>query len=162
MDHYEANTVLRRAAERGDATNVQKALDAGADVNGGKGALHTSPLQYAASRGHAEIVRLLLAFNANVNARNEFNESPLHWAVQARCASTIRLLIEHGANPDLKDDDGYTPRSLAKERGFDDIMQLLDGCSQQQSHTNRVARVRRFQVRKRLPNSTSDASSQER
>ncbi|MDW3495872.1 ankyrin repeat domain-containing protein, partial [Escherichia coli] len=37
----------------------------------------------------------------------------------------VQLLLEHGASPHLTDKYGKTPLKLARERGFEEIAQLL-------------------------------------
>jgi len=37
----------------------------------------------------------------------------------------VQLLLEHGASPHMTDKYGKTPLELARERGFEEIAQLL-------------------------------------
>jgi outer membrane protein assembly factor BamB len=62
---------LREAAGQGDVARARELLDAGtpADAANLEG---VTPLLYAAEKGHLEMVRLLLARGANVNARDQF------------------------------------------------------------------------------------------
>ncbi len=69
------------------------ALENGANINGQvKQALHEIPLSWAASRGHNDIVRLLLAKGANQHARRP--HQPLSSAVRNGFATTVMLLID--------------------------------------------------------------------
>jgi ankyrin repeat protein len=56
-------------------------------------------LHEAAKRGHAEIVRLLLARGADPNARETGdNTYPLHWGAAHRHNEVIRILLDAGAD----------------------------------------------------------------
>ncbi len=52
-----------------------------------------TPLHWAASRGHKEIVELLIAKGANVNAKNKYGTTPLD---MANDRETADLLRKHG------------------------------------------------------------------
>jgi len=61
------------AAIRGDKKTVERLLEAGVDKNIGCSCVHHSmtPLQAACGNGHGDVVRLLLAAGADVNAANK-------------------------------------------------------------------------------------------
>jgi len=63
-------------ASRGDQEGVAKTLSQGANVNASN--LHGStPLMHAASCGHVEVVRILLAAGADLNASVRLSHRPL-------------------------------------------------------------------------------------
>ncbi|CAK9050849.1 unnamed protein product, partial [Durusdinium trenchii] len=74
-------SALHRAAWDGDAAEVQRLIEAGADVelqdktSDRQGALETPkgqrPLHYAADKGHVEVLERLLAAKATVDAEDE-------------------------------------------------------------------------------------------
>jgi ankyrin repeat protein len=45
----------------------------------------------------------------------------------ARHTETLRLLVEAGANVNLADRDGRTPWVLARSRGYDAMVKVLEG-----------------------------------
>ena len=55
-----------------------------------------TPLHHAASIGYKEIVELLIANGADVNAKDHNGETPLDWAVRAKEPETADLLRKHG------------------------------------------------------------------
>ena len=82
---------IHDAANIGDIGDVQAELDAGVDVNA-KDNLGT--FRYAASGGHKEIVELLIAEGADVNATDDFGRTPLDFAKPY--PKTADLLRKHG------------------------------------------------------------------
>jgi len=79
---------------------------------------HT-PLHWSAHNGHVEIVELLLAANAEIEADllhvgHRYCGKPLHWASEHEPA-TVEILLKHGADPNSRTvmeesgHDGFTP-----------------------------------------------------
>ena len=87
------------AAAKGDIEAVKQHLDAGADVNA-KGKHGRTPLHYAALNGQKEIVELLIANGANMNAKIEVgkwkDQTSLSLAIQNNQTETANLLRKHG------------------------------------------------------------------
>jgi ankyrin repeat protein len=79
-------TPLMRASAAGDVTSVNALLDRGADVNAREAGHQHTALMFAAARGRAEVLRVLAAHGADLNA------------VSRTVASTNDLLDEDG-NP---------------------------------------------------------------
>ena len=89
---------------------VKQHLAAGTDVDArDEGGV---PLRYAAETGHKELVELLIANGADVNAKGELGETPLHDAAQADQKEIIKLLIANGADVNAKGGVGQTPFAL--------------------------------------------------
>jgi len=55
-----------------------------------------TPLHFAASVGHKDVVDLLLANTAEVNARANNGGTPLRFAADARHQDVVDLLRQHG------------------------------------------------------------------
>ena len=55
-----------------------------------------SPLSWAAQRGDAEAVRVLLEYGADPNNNDSTKMTPLHYAAQAKTPRCLVLLIEYG------------------------------------------------------------------
>ncbi|KAL7996053.1 putative ankyrin repeat-containing domain-containing protein [Plasmopara halstedii] len=70
-----------------------------------------TPLHWACDRGEAEVSRLLLHYNADVNAieKRMFKRRPLHFAVLAGSEETVRELLSHNADLTAQDYRGWAP-----------------------------------------------------
>ena len=73
-----------------------------------------------------KIVKLLLQYKANPNTRYNFkNGTPLHAAVFHNAPEIVKELLSYGAQKEVYDDRGFTPVSLAKNYGFENIVAIL-------------------------------------
>lgn len=89
---------LREAATRGDLAQVKALLDAGTDVNAAT-EYGATALSYAADKGHAEVVKLLLSRGAKVDVTDTFyNSTPAAWAGYNGHGEILLLLAEAGAD----------------------------------------------------------------
>lgn len=126
-----ANAQLRRGASRSAATDFFL-TDIDHHLYAGDSALHV------AAAGHRpELVRMLVAAGAEVNARNRRGAQPLHYAADgllggehwnpAGQAVTIGCLVEAGADPNAVDLSGVTPLHRAvRTRCVAAVRALLD------------------------------------
>ncbi len=88
-------SLLIDAAERGDVAAVRRLLTAGADPDGRGYKVNSVPLTRAKS---PEIVELLLAAGADVNAVDSVGTTPLGWAVGLGKMENVRCLLRAGAD----------------------------------------------------------------
>ena len=88
----------------------------GLDVDCLDGGLQT-PLQEASSRGHLDMVKLLLSHNAAVNVANSVTGTALSVAARAGHVSVIDQLLTSGADPNLCVAPGLAPVTCAAKEG---------------------------------------------
>jgi outer membrane protein assembly factor BamB len=89
---------LWAAAKQGDAKEVERLLTAGIDVNA-RTDYGVTALFYAAEKGHLDLVRILIAHQAEVNVTDTFYKStPLRMAAANRHTGIVKELIENGAS----------------------------------------------------------------
>jgi uncharacterized protein len=108
---------------------VRYLLDAGADPShasrqGGFTPLHSAEATDAGAVD-VEIVRLLLAKGADPNARSQSGSTALHTVGFTGDRASLELLMKHGADPALKNNEGKTAADIARERGNQEIADLL-------------------------------------
>jgi cytohesin len=77
---------------------VQELLEAGCDVNERARGTRLTALHIAARRGYLEIVQLLLAANADLDATGLGGETPLTVAAQEPSREVLSELLHHGAS----------------------------------------------------------------
>ena len=105
---------LHLAAARGRTAAVELLLARGADVNA-RNSSGKTPLYFITERrqtviGHWDVMNLLIAYKANISARdNTYEFTPLHQAAEKGRLPIARLLIARGADVNAKDRWGSTP-----------------------------------------------------
>ena len=117
---------IHDAAKGGDLAGVQAELDKGAEVNGKDDGGWTT-LHWAAWHDRKEIVELLIAKGADVNAKtdNQYGDTPLHKAAWGGQKEMAELLISKGADVNAKSNGGATPLHYTTWRGHKEIVELL-------------------------------------
>jgi len=119
---------LNEAAAMGNVDLVRSLIAKGADVDNrerGDGSFKT-PLHCAVMNGHKDIVELLLADGADINAKGGWRgETSLHYAAEKGHKEVAELLIAKGANVNATDGAGGTPLHSAARTGHKDIVELL-------------------------------------
>jgi uncharacterized protein len=125
----DGRTPLLVAARDGNVSAVAALLAAGADQTLTDMYMHAVPAHKAAYSGHAEVLQLLAnapRFDLVINDQGPFNGyTPLHDAVWHGHTDCVRVLLDAGARLDLRGHDNKTPADLAREYGYDEILDLL-------------------------------------
>jgi len=123
-DSSPLNRALLEAAEEGNITDINKLLDAGANVNcslNGDG----SPLIVAARSGRQEAVQLLLERGADLNMPVSGDGNPLIMAAREGHAEIVALLLDRGANINQVVPGDENALIQASTEGHLDVVKLL-------------------------------------
>lgn len=80
----------------------------------------------AAENGDIAAVQKLIARDVLLDARDARGRTALLAATHANQIATARLLINAGADVNLADNEGNTPLQHARQRGYADIVNILE------------------------------------
>jgi ankyrin repeat protein len=108
---------------------VRYLIEAGADTRpasrqGGFTPLH-SAVATDAGGVDVEIVRLLVDKGADPNAKAQSGSTPLHTVGFTGDRASLDLLLKHGADRAIRNNDGKTAADIARERGHQEVVDLL-------------------------------------
>ena len=112
---------LMLAALKGNLDLCEKLIARDADVNKPGWA----PLHYAATGAHIEVMKLLLANSAYIDAASPNGSTPLMMAAMYGNDAAVRLLLEAGADPSLKNSLGLTAIDFAQRAERKDAVNLI-------------------------------------
>ena len=84
----------------------------GADVN----REGWTPLHYAATKGHREMMRLLLENDAYIDSESGNGTTPLMMAAFSKSPLAVKLLLEEGADPTLVNNGNASALDIATSK----------------------------------------------
>ena len=100
---------LMLAAIQNQLELAQLLIDQGAEVN----KAGWTPLHYAATKGHIDMMRLLMENDAYLDAESPNGTTPLMMAAHYGTAKAVKLLLEEGADPRIKNRLGLSALDFA-------------------------------------------------
>lgn len=103
-------TPLMLASLKGEMDLVKALIDKSADVN----KPGWTPLHYACTNGHVEVIRLLLERHAYIDAESPNGTTPLMMAAHYGTPGAVKLLLEEGADPLIKNRLGLSAIDFAQ------------------------------------------------
>ena len=112
---------LMIAAINGQLDICQKLITRGADVN----KTGWTPLHYAATRGHLDVINLLIDNYAYIDAESPNKTTPLMMAASYANLETVQLLLDQGADPTLKNMQNLTAIDFAQRSGKTDVAEAI-------------------------------------
>jgi ankyrin repeat protein len=127
-DRYDILTI---AAVANDLPTLAAALALGARATNITSPYDGTALIAAAHLGHAAVVRALIRAGAPLDHVNNLGWTALIESIVLgdggpRHTETLRALVEAGAQVNLPDRSGRTPLALARARGYDGMVRLLE------------------------------------
>ena len=127
-DRYDIVTI---AAVADDVPTLKVALEIGGNAKNITSRYDGTALIAAAHLGHDGIVRELIRAGANLDHVNNLGwtaviESIVLGNGGPRHVATLKALIDAGADPNLADRSGASPLSLARGRGYREMIVLLE------------------------------------
>ena len=123
--------IVTIAAVADDVPMLKVALEGGCKATNITSPYYGTALIAAAHLGHDEVVRTLIAAKAPLDHVNNLGwtaviESIVLGDGGKRHVATLKALVDAGANVNLADRSGETPLTLAKRRGFKDMIAILE------------------------------------
>ena len=83
------------------------------------------PIHWAADRGNADMVHILLKYGADVNAQDIDGQTALHYACSVGSDSVIQILLKSSADKKISDNEGLKPDDVLED---DDIREKYFDC----------------------------------
>ena len=112
---------LMMAALKGHAELARRLIARDADVN----KPGWTPLHYAATGGHLDIMRLLLEEHAFIDAQSPNGTTPLMMAAQYGSEDAVNALLKQGADPRLRNDLNLGAADFAQRGGREALASRL-------------------------------------
>jgi len=112
---------LMIAAFKGYKDLVRKLIARDADVN----KTGWTPLHYAATGGHVEIILMLLDENAYIDAESPNKSTPLMMAAMYGSTAAVRALLDAGADPTLRNELGLSAVEFAQRGNRPDAAETI-------------------------------------
>lgn len=112
---------LMLAALKGHKDLVRKLIARDADVN----KPGWTPLHYAATGGHLEVMLILLEEHAFIDAESPNKSTPLMMAAMYGSPAAVRLLLEAGADPMVRNELGLTAIEFAQRANRSESAELI-------------------------------------
>ncbi|XP_038621916.1 ankyrin repeat domain-containing protein 31 [Tachyglossus aculeatus] len=116
------DSLLHKAAARGDSELVRECLKLGANVNRPNYAGWTA-LHEASVEGYYKTVHELLKRGADVNCKGMGGTTPIQDAVQMGHLEVTELLLQYGADPLLQNDNGACAMDTAEDPSFKRLLE---------------------------------------
>jgi ankyrin repeat protein len=107
---------------------VQAYLAAGTNAANFVGEKQYTPLHFAAEHSSSngiQILKMLLAHGAKVDAKNHIRQTPLFFAAIYDSAPAAEVLLAHGAKVNARQDSGMTPLHCAAINGYCAVARVL-------------------------------------
>ncbi|KAL5283184.1 ANKRD17 family protein [Megaselia abdita] len=121
----DGESLLSMACSAGYVELAQVLLQTSAAQVEDKGQKDCTPLMEAASAGHLDIVKLLIAHNADVNAQCATGNTPLMFSCASGHVEVVKELLKHGANVEDQNENGHTPLMEAASAGHVEVAKVL-------------------------------------
>lgn len=115
-------SVLMLAALKGHLPLVMQLVERDADVN----KTGWTPLHYAASGGHVQVIEFLLNNSAYIDAESPNGTTPLMMAAMYGTPQAVKVLIQAGADLNLKNAAGLTALDFAVRAERQNAKELIE------------------------------------
>jgi 7,8-dihydropterin-6-yl-methyl-4-(beta-D-ribofuranosyl)aminobenzene 5'-phosphate synthase len=116
---------IHKAAMEGNLEKVQALIADNPGLTDAKDEMGRTPLHLACHGGHTELVKLLLAKGADMEAKFPNGSTALFWTIPEGHKEILELLMAKGADIQAKQNDGTSLLHIAAALGQSEIAELL-------------------------------------
>ncbi|KAK2808277.1 hypothetical protein FQN50_004836 [Emmonsiellopsis sp. PD_5] len=116
---------LHGAALKGRYPVVQYLLGQGVDPSPRLNEGNTTPLMWAAAEGHAGLIDLFADAGVDLNACDD-DGTAIEFAAENGHGEVVKKLVARGVDPEQKDIYGKSALSVAREKGWAEMVALLE------------------------------------
>ena len=109
----------------GDLAGIQALLDQQPELVASHDMYGFTPLHFAAIKGQEELVQLLLAHKADIEAQTSSGTTALNLAARNGRKTVVELLLANKANINATDNNGWTPLHTAAAMDRKEVVELL-------------------------------------
>eukprot|EP01095_Lingulamoeba_sp_RSL-Kostka_P007268 TRINITY_DN2298_c1_g4_i1.p1 TRINITY_DN2298_c1_g4~~TRINITY_DN2298_c1_g4_i1.p1 ORF type:complete len:339 (+),score=100.58 TRINITY_DN2298_c1_g4_i1:63-1079(+) len=111
------------------------------------------PLYYSALKGYAQMVRMLLGANANVNFAREDGSTALYVASRQGSSNTVKALLEYKASINIrfKGDGPSLPYDVAVSRSTTTVMKYIEAVMREENKNEVVKWLSNFNMKEYKP-----------
>ena len=126
--YFSGFSTFHKLVAEGSIESIKKELSNAPDIESRTtGATAFTPLCLAICRGRKDVVSLLIAHRAELNAKGiNHGQLPLHLAVCGGSPEMVSILLEAKADPTLKNEEGHTAKQLAEEENDKKLIALFE------------------------------------
>lgn len=117
--------MLKRKAVNDIVKFIELFIEKGADIDRANNIGETPLLLIAKKHRDREAIKLLISEGADINACDEEGNNVLLYAILNSDVVLARYLIKKGANYNVINNRNQTPASIAIEKGFDSVLELM-------------------------------------
>jgi len=121
----EKATSLCKAAAAGEVEKVRTTLQSDPRLVSCRDKDGATALHWAVGNGRRDVVELLLAGHADVNAKTNKGWTPLHWSAHYGRKDMVNLLLANKADVEAPTDSGWRPLHCAADEGRKDAVEAL-------------------------------------
>jgi ankyrin repeat protein len=139
--------IVTIAAVQNDLDMLKLALESGASAKNITSPYDGTALIAAAHLGHVEVVRTLIGAGAPLDHVNNLGWTALIEAVvlgngDKAHIDTVEALVKAGANVDAKDRQNMTALDHARQRGYSDMVRIMEPAAGRRTMRNEMHRYR--------------------
>ena len=84
-----------------------------------------TPLHWAAANENVELIKLLLKYDADIDAKTKQHETALIYGVKSNKLDSVKILLSQGSNPNIRNVAGDTSLHIAARNLNGDIIKML-------------------------------------